>query len=568
MPYDAVQYKVLTEFDIRMPSKLTDMFSSISIGKEISTSSLFLENKLSLTKLYGDDPAKQSAIKQLISKTIKQAYEANIIQKIDNGKSIPSWFEKMDTVSYWQAQLRGSKQKRIKGNDRNTTKRQYLYQLWVFNRWLSKKTFSINSLQINKDNSFRQKKEDKKFKNVEELLGILEGPFADQKNVSRIIKQYLLDELHVHKKASYLTIIKNAIVSYFEKNEHHLQIIFNAKNIQKNTDTFEQSMSLSELMDFLTTGKPSITEKAVFLCKFHRGLDASTLADRFNFEAWGQLVKYFGSKDHNSWDLDKCPVPITLERIKTDYVHIGFLERDAIIGLQKYLDFRKKITKIDIEFNEPIFLNKFKKPISSRWITQSFSRIAKRSGIQECFESDNSNIKQYKMDSHELRDLLKSTLIDSGCRIDVADHVIGHKPKDSYEKQSKLYPETLRKEYAKASKRLNIFTKFTSVVNGIDDSDELKIQLREKLSELDIIKESRLSDEARQLRNDQVALEQARQMRLLQDTVNELKKEIKSVKQTEKKPIEFCCISCSTVHDSQVCPACGSKMKRIYEENI
>ena len=35
-----------------------------------------------------------------------------------------------------------------------------------------------------------------------------------------------------------------------------------------------------------------------------------------------------------------------------------------------------------------------------------------------------------------------------------------------------------------------------------------------------------------------------------------------------KKPIEFCCISCSTVHDSQECPACGSKMKQIYEENI
>jgi len=151
--------------------------------------------------------------------------------------------------------------------------------------------------------------------------------------------------------------------------------------------------------------------------------------------------------------------------------------------------------------------------------------------------------------------------------MDVADHVIGHKPKDSYEKQSTLYPETLRKEYAKASKRLNIFTKFTSIVNGTDDSDELKIQLKEKLSELDRIKESRLSDEARQLRNDQVALEQTRQMKLLHDTVNELKKEIRTGHQL-KKPIEFCCISCSTVHDSQECPACGSKLKRIFEESV
>ncbi len=41
---------------------------------------------------------------------------------------------------------------------------------------------------------------------------------------------------------------------------------------------------------------------------------------------------------------------------------------------------------------------------------------------------------KYQKESHELRDLLKSTLIDCGTRIDVADHVIGHKPKDSYEK--------------------------------------------------------------------------------------------------------------------------------------
>ena len=181
MPYDAVQYEVLTEFDIQIPSKLKDVFSSIPIGKEISTSLLFSDNKSLLTKLCGDDPAKQSVIKQSISRIIKQAYETNILQKVDNDKSIPDWFEKMDTVSYWQSQLRGSKQKRIKENDRNTTKRQYLYQLWVFNRWLSKKIFVINSLQINEDSSFRQKKENKKFNNVEELLDILEGPFADQK---------------------------------------------------------------------------------------------------------------------------------------------------------------------------------------------------------------------------------------------------------------------------------------------------------------------------------------------------------------------------------------------------
>ena len=39
-----------------------------------------------------------------------------------------------------------------------------------------------------------------------------------------------------------------------------------------------------------------------------------------------------------------------------------------------------------------------------------------------------------------------------------AGHVLGHAPRDSYEKQATLYPEKLRSEYAKASGRLNIFT--------------------------------------------------------------------------------------------------------------
>ncbi len=88
-------------------------------------------------------------------------------------------------------------------------------------------------------------------------------------------------------------------------------------------------------------------------------------------------------------------------------------------------------------------------------------------------------------------------------------------------------------------------------------------ELKEKLSELDRIKESRLDDEAKQYRSEKYAIEQQRQIRLLQDTVNELKKETGWV---EKKPIEFCCVSCGTVHVETSCPACNSKLKRTSEE--
>jgi len=559
MSKDAFEYKVMSKINLNnIPSKLKDLLSQIREGDKVSSNSFLERHKSILLQRYG----KSATAKRSINLVMKEALDSGTLQRIDD-KFVPEWFKELRTVSYWQSQLRGNRQKNSKG--RQSTKSQYLYQLWKFDKWLAQKTFSINSLQVSTENSFVQKTEQLSFENIEILFEILEKPFADQKNVIRIIKQFLLDEKNSNLKASSVNLIKCAIVSYFEKNEQEIHISFNSKSTHDNTIGLEQDMSISEFMEFLTVGKPSVAEKALFLCKFHRGLDASTFADRFNYEAWEQMVKWFGSDDHNSWDLDKCPVPISLVRIKTDYKHLGFLERDAIFQLQKYLDYRKIKTGQNMQKEQPLFLNKFGRPITSTWISNSFSRIAERAGIQKFIKINGR--KQFKMDSHELRDLLKSTLIDSGCRIDVADHVIGHKPKDSYEKQSTLYPETLRKEYAKASKRLNIFTKFSNVVSGKDDADELRLELKEKLSEMEKIKQSRLDDEARQYRHEKTSLEQARQMKLLQDTVNDLKKEIRSGKQGEKS-LEFCCIDCSTVHDSQICPACGSKLKRIFEDRV
>ena len=371
--------------------------------------------------------------------------------------------------------------------------------------------------------------------------------------------------MHKGNSARNATLYKNAIQSYFETNDHQIPFKFNSSAIYNSESSNledEDTLNLDEFMKILTTGKPSITEKSVFLTKFHRGLDASTLVDRFNYEAWEQLTKHFGTENHSSWNTDLCPVPIKLTRIKTSFVHVGFLDVDAIRALQDYLDHRYKKTSKHMNSGEPIYITKHKQPITLSWIFTHFPKLVKNAEVKTTV---NGKI-HYKTESHELRDLLKSTLIDSGCRIDVADHVIGHKPRDSYEKQAKLYPETLRKEYAKASKRLNIFTKFTSVVNGTDDSDELRIELKEKLSELDRIKESRLDDEAREYCKEKAAIEQQRQMRILQDTVNELKKEIRGV--SKKKPIEFCCVECSLIHTEKQCPSCGGMMKRIYEEKI
>ena len=556
MPKTQYEYRIVSKIDKDdgISKRLGTILSELKIGDTVTAKSLFCKHGDTLG--YKND---RSAIRH-ISCALKIACELKKIQRI-NDSGPPQWFKKLDTVSFWTSQLRGNK---FKNHDRTSTtirstQTLYLYHLWKFNIWVSKREFAINMLQTTSDNTFVQKTEQKKFENVESLLKLLEQPFADQKNVTRIIKQYLLDEMHSHKKATSMGVIRNSLVSYFEKNEYPLQVNYNPKT-SHSTEVEEQDMTLTDLLKFLTTGQPSVMEKAVFLCKFHRGLDVSTLVDRFNYEAWPQMVKWFGSENHDSWDLEKCPVPITLTRIKTDYKHVGFLERDAVSILQEYLDFRKKKTGESMQENHPLFLNKFNRPISPGWVFTKFSRIAKRSGAQKIMEINGR--REYKMDSHELRDLLKSTLIDSGCRIDVADHVIGHKPKDSYEKQAKLYPETLRKEYAKASQRLNLFTKFTSVTSGKDDADELKLELREKISEIGRLKEDLLTELAIKKREDIFRERQSELLRQMQRQIDELSG--KSPRNISNS-VEFCCISCSTVHDRQECPACGSKLKRIYD---
>ena len=269
------------------------------------------------------------------------------------------------------------------------------------------------------------------------------------------------------------------IFTYFAKNDSILNFKFDPSARHKvRTDEDEQaSLSIDELIQLLTVGNPTLVQKSALMCKFHRGLDTSTLIDRFNFEAWAQLVEYFGGTDYSKWDLSLCPAPIFLTRIKTGVAHTGFLERDAVDSIRKYLDFRKKKTGEDMKEGDAIFLTEKRKPINKEWITSTMSKLRKNAGLDQTLSG--YKITRYKINSHEFRDLLKSTLIDCGVRPDIADHAIGHAPKDSYEKQATLYPKTLRNEYAKASKRLNIFSNITSMAKGADNISEVNDKLNE-----------------------------------------------------------------------------------------
>ena len=84
----------------------------------------------------------------------------------------------------------------------------------------------------------------------------------------------------------------------------------------------------------------------------------------------------------------------------------------------------------------------------------------------------------YNVDSHEARDLLKSTMIACGVAQWAAEIAVGHKP-DSYEKVQKLFPTKFRSEFAKCSKLINIFSKIESLVQGDETPKDVVDQLEE-----------------------------------------------------------------------------------------
>lgn len=375
-------------------------------------------------------------------------------------------FCQLESIQYFMSQHKGNAYKNLKTSQKGGTAGTYSNWLWKFNEWLYGKSFEFQISEQKDQDTFRRIRKIVKLKGLEHLLKLYTDPYKIEQEFIKIIKTYLLDPSHAQKRQKTLKIIYSAIKSYFERNDYPLNVKINLKNLGKTTDGDDEqpSMSLGDVLKLLTNGKPTLTQKAVFLCKLHRGLDNSTFVDRFNFQVWEQLVDHFGTDDNTKWDLKKCPVPIKLTRKKTDVPHVGFLDIDAVNAIRDYLEFRKK-SKDNPMNRGALFLNDRNQPITELWIRTSFAKLRKNAGLDKELGSYKLQ-KRYKATSHEFRDLLKSTLIDAGTRPDLADHFIGHAPRDTYEKQSILYPESLRNEYVKASKILNIFSNLETHYNS------------------------------------------------------------------------------------------------------
>ncbi len=384
--------------------------------------------------------------KDVASKGITYARSVGILERISPHDRVL----KLGSVRFWLTQLNESGFKNMTPG--NSTKRTYLLMLFKFDGWLSGRSFPSYKTVV-RDGQVTRQGITKTFSNVEELMNYCVESDHGTKAAQRVIREYLADPQAAGASASTHTAIHSAIKSYFGTHDITLDI---RKPRRKRTDRnpgYDSVMTIEDFYKMMQNGNPGIMMRTIMLVKFQSGMDSSTFVDRFNYEGYGQLVKYFKTQDHATWNLGMCPVPIHMVRVKTDMPYTTFLDRDAVTQMKEYLTWKEaKYGRHDA--SKPLFLTKKKTPIRSAWLSHNFSKIAIRAGIQEKISR-----KVYKIRAHEVRDLLKSTLLTAGCKQYAADHILGHAPRDSYEKQHLLYPEDLRAEYAKASGRINIFSK-------------------------------------------------------------------------------------------------------------
>ena len=134
--------------------------------------------------------------------------------------------------------------------------------------------------------------------------------------------------------------------------------------------------------------------------------------------------KTLGIEDYEAWDFGRCPVPVRLVRVKTGMESTTFIDRDAVSHLRDYLRWREFREGQKHDSSGPLFVTRSGVPVGPNWISKRFSKAAIDAGIQK-----RTSRRVYKIHSHEVRDLLKSTLLVSGCAQYAADHVLGHSPR-------------------------------------------------------------------------------------------------------------------------------------------
>jgi len=398
---------------------------------------------------------------------------------------IDGFVNKYNTIKEWSHSLRDSNLENIK-DKLGSTRQLYVRKLIEFDFWIRGKSIVYLDPYIAREKDGSVKKITATFECAEDMLNLLrEKRYIDKLDFILLIERYLDDSKHYGLGKSVMDSKKNAINSYFRKFRTGCitDWMYKKNGSQKKernsrSSKNKQYVTLEDMSNMIQRGKANSRDIAILMCMFQRGLDGSTMADRFNFQAWEQLVDYFGTENWNDWDLEKCPIPIGLERVKTDVDHEGYLEKDAIVCLQLYLDSRHRTTGTMPEINQPMILNTYEKPISIDFCRDLTPRLARNAEVQEKLvgkKTANGDIPN-RIVTHKLRTLLE-TIIDNNVNgTSLANEAIGHK-QGTYQNPSDITPETLRGQYSSIAPLINIISRMNHNMNG-DDSEMRKIKIQ------------------------------------------------------------------------------------------
>ena len=561
-----------------VPASLESLVGAMRVGETLTGPDLYerLGCKISASS------TKESAMAK-VRKTFIMAQKIGLVVDVTVRPARPyADFKSLPSVSRSLAMLNTTNVMHEDNGLGGGTRHSYGYALYRFNNWLEGTMWSITTREANKDGSYREVRRDIEIRDVDHLLRLAMDRGGIDRDLSALIRRFFA-EMNARRRhgRTVMVQVSCAIKSFFTSHEipYGLQIprtmMRGTGRGNKDDGWKDNTLKMSEFYRMLSVGKPTIRDKAILLAKFHRGLDLTTLADRFNYTAFEQMASHMSTDDAGSWDLDKCPVPIVLTRVKTDFKHLGFLEKDAVAANIEWIAERERLTGEALRRGDgkALYINQQGRPIRPKWIGDRFRALAIRAGL--CTKAGSGRLSSTRH-SHQLRHLLKSTLIDTGCRIDVADHVIGHSPKDTYERQATLYPDSIRREYAKAAAKINVFTNFEASIDGGEDIHRLRAEVESDRNKLKAVLEAASSGKNRipgAEDDGSIPGPMAKMLAALQEDVRRLE-EREAARVAAAAAVgdgggggatgEYQCIPCSLVHSSAACPACGSAERRMY----
>ena len=255
--------------------------------------------------------------------------------------------------------------------------------------------------------------------------------------------------------ANYVSLPRSALKVPAEKSS--------SNHVRKEVTAME---FLGMVKKVLASAKLSARDKSIILTVLQGGFDDSTLAEAFNYVAFPQLAKWFGTQDYKTWDVSKCPVQVWVNRPKTDYRYYSFVDVDALEALKEHLEVREReFGKVavhrprnpgDLPTSDPVFLNQHGRPIRPSDVWHVFNDAGKRAGIN-VKGSTRSPYKgasiRYPFRSHECRDTMVTLAKRVGADVVAPNFFVGHSiDRLKYDKSPQDDPGYYRDEYLKLAR--------------------------------------------------------------------------------------------------------------------